>query len=144
MQTGQVLPCITAHRQLIRTACTTSNAALQSSYSQNLACRVFQHRPALTLERAVGERAGLDNELWTQAPFVAGVVPDLPVISSWKHAGARLMRRCISRSVCPILAYLIQANTLQSSESKIIGVSCEQGCFRGALLTAGQWLHHRY
>ena len=107
MQTIQVFPCSTAHRQLIRTACSTSNAALQSSCTQQFASRVFQHRPALTLERAVGEKAGLDNELWTQAPFVAGVVPDLPVISSWKKVGAKLMRRCIIHGVCPILAYLI-------------------------------------
>lgn len=103
MQTLQAFPCSTAQRQLIRTACTTSNAALQSSCTQQLAGRIFHHRPALTLERAVGEKFGLDNELWTQAPFVAGVVPDLPVVSSWKQLGAKLIGRCANCGVCPIL-----------------------------------------
>eukprot|EP00803_Ostreobium_quekettii_P003663 evm.model.scf_66EXC.6 EVM.evm.TU.scf_66EXC.6 scf_66EXC:67991-71510(+) len=39
----------------------------------------------LTLERSIGKRAGLDNELWATGLFDAGVVPDLPVDA---HKGA--------------------------------------------------------
>lgn len=116
MQPLQTSPCSTAHRQLIRTACTTSNAALQSSSTQQLACQIFQHRPALTLERAVGEKLGLDSDLWTRAPFIAGVVPDLPVISSWKQLGAKLVGRRVSGGVYPIVAYIIQAITYSQLE----------------------------
>ena len=107
MQALQVFPNNTAHRDWMSTACTASKVA--SASPQRLADRIFQHRPALTLERAVGEKVGLDRELWTQAPFVAGVVPDLPVVSSWKQLGATLLRRCISDVVCPVLVCVIQA-----------------------------------
>lgn len=119
MQPLQVLPCNTAHRQLLRTACATSNVALQSSCTQHFACPIFQHRPALLLERAIGEKLGLDTELWTQAPFAAGVVPDLPVFSSWKQLGAKLLGRC-SCGNCPSnFAYLIQAIVFSQSEKRM-------------------------
>ncbi|KAL3154318.1 hypothetical protein ABBQ32_013802 [Trebouxia sp. C0010 RCD-2024] len=78
--------------------CTSLNAGLQSSCTHQLARSILQHRPALTLERAVGEKTGLDSELWAQAPFVAGVVPDLPVLpnASWKQLGARLLTRQVA------------------------------------------------
>lgn len=135
MQTLQVLPCNTAHTQLLRTACATSNAALQSSCIQQFACPIFQHRPALLLERAVGERLGLDTELWTQAPFVAGVVPDLPVFSSWKQLGAKLLGRC-SCGICPIFAYLIQAIVFNQFGKRIPFHKCPSPLLRRCSLQA--------
>ena len=128
MQTLQVFPCSTAQRQLIRTACTTSNAALQSSCTQQLAGRIFQHRPALTLERAVGDKFGLDTELWTQAPFVAGVVPDLPVVSSWKQLGAKLTGRCASCGVCTISPTSSKQHLTVGLSTRGFPVSCDQRC----------------
>ena len=75
------------------TFCMTSSSALQSANRQQAARQVFRHRPALLLERAVGGKSGADLELWKQAPFNAGIVPDLPVVSSWKQLGARLLGR---------------------------------------------------
>ena len=41
-------------------------------------------RPVLCLERAVGDRAGVDEELWGSGQFSAQVYPDLPVATSWR------------------------------------------------------------
>lgn len=71
----------------------TSSSVLQSANRQQVARQVFHHRPALILERAVGGNSGADLELWKQAPFNAGIVPDLPVVSSWKQLGAKLLGR---------------------------------------------------
>ena len=134
MQTLQVLPCNTAHRQLLRTACATSHVALQSSCTQHFACPIFQHRPALLLERAIGEKLGLDTELWTQAPFVAGVVPDLPVFSSWKQLGAKLLGRC-SCGNCTNFGYLIQAIVFNQYTKRIgfaLFIKCPSPFYQGA------------
>lgn len=64
----------------------------------------------------MGEKLGLDSDLWTRAPFIAGVVPDLPVISSWKQLGAKLVGRRVSGGVYPIVAYIIQAITYSQLE----------------------------
>lgn len=110
MQALQVFPGSTAQGQMsgVIKTCTSLNAGLQSSCTQQLARSILQHRPALTLERAVGENTGLDSELWAQAPFVAGVVPDLPVLSSWKQLGTRLLTRCTCHGTVSQLSALIK------------------------------------
>ena len=103
MQALQVFPGNTAqgHMSGVIKTYSSSNAGLQSTCNQQLARSMLQHRPALTLERAVGEKTGLDSKLWAQAPFVAGVVPDLPVLSSWKQLGARLLPRYMCLDIVP-------------------------------------------
>lgn len=59
---------------------------------------LFSCRPAVTLERSVGRLAGADAELWQNGSFGAEVIPDLPVVSSWKELGAKLLGRCIQLS----------------------------------------------
>ncbi|KAL0031837.1 hypothetical protein WJX79_010535 [Trebouxia sp. C0005] len=57
---------------------------------------LFSHRPAVTLERSVGKTLGADIELWESGHFGAGIIPDLPVVSSWKELGAKLLGRQIA------------------------------------------------
>lgn len=44
--------------------------------------KLFAGGPLLCLERAVGGRAGVDDELWRSPSFRAQVYPDLPVAST--------------------------------------------------------------
>ncbi len=47
--------------------------------------------PLLTLERAVGEKHGVDGNLWESCRFGAQIYPDLPLASTWRD----LLRRTV-------------------------------------------------
>lgn len=47
--------------------------------------------PLLTLERAVGEKHGIDGNLWDSCRFGAQIYPDLPLASTWRD----LLRRTV-------------------------------------------------
>jgi hypothetical protein len=47
--------------------------------------------PTLSLERAVGDKHGIDRNLWDSCHFQAEVYPDLPVAATWRD----LLRRTL-------------------------------------------------
>jgi hypothetical protein len=49
----------------------------------NRVSRLFADGPILCLERAMGDRAGVDAALWRSGRFAAQVYPDLPLASTW-------------------------------------------------------------
>jgi hypothetical protein len=49
------------------------------------------HHPMLCLERAIGERFGVDRTLWETGAFDAQVYPDLPFASSWAELLEKLL-----------------------------------------------------
>lgn len=53
--------------------------------------QLFSGGPALCLERAVGEKHGVDRNLWDSCHFRAQVYPDLPLASTWRD----LLRRTV-------------------------------------------------
>ncbi|KAL4458173.1 hypothetical protein ABPG75_013038 [Micractinium tetrahymenae] len=53
--------------------------------------RLFGSGPALCLERAVGEKHGIDQNLWDSCHFRAQVYPDLPLATTWRD----LLRRTV-------------------------------------------------
>lgn len=52
----------------------------------------------LSLERAVGDKYGIDQQLWDSCRFQTQVYPDLPLASSWRDL-LRLTTRRASREV---------------------------------------------
>ena len=70
-------------------------ASAQSFQFRGSVLNLFERRPALTLERSVGRVAGADTDIWQSGSFGAGIIPDLPVVSSWKELAARVLGRCI-------------------------------------------------
>lgn len=52
---------------------------------------LFSGGPVLCLERAVGEKHGVDGTLWDSCHFHAQVYPDLPLASTWRD----LLRRTV-------------------------------------------------
>lgn len=53
--------------------------------------------PLLTLERAVGEKHGVDGNLWDSCHFGAQIYPDLPLASTWRD----LLRRTVQTAGRP-------------------------------------------
>ena len=53
--------------------------------------------PLLTLERAVGEKHGVDANLWDSCRFAAQIYPDLPLASTWRD----LLRRTVQTAGRP-------------------------------------------
>ena len=101
MQPLQACPSSMAcrHFRSVAALYMNSNAAAQSARASRAAPQIFKRRPALLLERAVGEKLGADEDLWKHHLFNAGVTPDLPVLTSWKQLGATLLGRCVSTEV---------------------------------------------
>ncbi|EFN54450.1 hypothetical protein CHLNCDRAFT_135876 [Chlorella variabilis] len=52
---------------------------------------LFVRQPALCLERAVGEKHGIDQNLWDSCHFQAEIYPDLPLATTWRD----LLRRTV-------------------------------------------------
>ena len=52
---------------------------------------LFARAPALSLERAVGDKHGIDQNLWDSCHFRAEVYPDLPLATTWRD----LLRRTV-------------------------------------------------
>jgi hypothetical protein len=55
-------------------------------------CSLFARAPMLSLERAVGDKYGIDQQLWDSCHFQAQVYPDLPLASTWRDLVRRTMR----------------------------------------------------
>lgn len=52
---------------------------------------LFAMHPTLTLERAVGDKHGIDQNLWDSCHFRAEIYPDLPLATTWRD----LLRRTV-------------------------------------------------
>lgn len=98
MRLRQLCPAGMAHARVSRLPMSSASfvASAQPVKFQGSIHELFSHRPAMTLERSVGKTSGADIELWQSGHFGAGIIPDLPVISSWKELGAKLLGRQIA------------------------------------------------
>ena len=70
---------------------------------RNLNTNLDQY-PMLCLERAIGERYGVDKALWETGAFDAQVYPDLPFASSWAELLEKLLGARDSANQHPITA----------------------------------------
>lgn len=95
MRLKQLCPADMAHTRVSRLPVSSAKftASAQPVKLQGSIHELFSHRPAVTLERSVGKTLGADIELWESGHFGAGIIPDLPVVSSWKELGAKLLGR---------------------------------------------------
>ena len=96
MRLRQLGPAGMAHTRVCKLPVSSASftASAQPVKLQGSIHELFSHRPAMTLERSVGKISGADTELWQSGHFGAGIIPDLPVVSSWKELGAKLLGRC--------------------------------------------------
>ncbi|DBB06699.1 TPA: hypothetical protein ACH3X1_012202 [Trebouxia sp. C0004] len=98
MRLKQLCPAGMAHTRMSKLPVSSASftASAQPVKLQGSIHELFSHRPVMTLERSVGKFSGADTELWQSGHFGAGIVPDLPVVSSWKEFGAKLLGRQIA------------------------------------------------
>ncbi len=60
---------------------------------------LFKRGRIATLERSIGNIAGMDLSLWTGGPFSAEVYPDLPVAMTWPDLLEQTAQRCAACSL---------------------------------------------
>ena len=96
MRLQQLCPADMTHTSMSKLPISSASftASAQPVKLQGSIQELFSRRPAMTLERSVGKISGADTELWQSGHFGAGIIPDLPVVSSWKELGAKLLGRC--------------------------------------------------